>query len=384
MYSKIVILGACFLILLANHRSSCKAAVCPQEARGNYQCVLIDKCNLLYTILDATTGRGNVEFYGGISCALVPYKGELNKKICCYSKLFLESDNDDRNNNDKNNGGDALNNGGNDNAQLGMVTRYGPLQPPVCGISNSTFTKVVNGVPASLGNWPWATALGYRGNRISRRPIFECGGALISARHVLTAAHCVGPRLFLVRVGELDLDDDYDGAAPVDLFIEKTTIHPDYDEKTFFSDIAVIKLERDVEFTDLIRPICLPVSESIQRAPKVGQRPYVIGWGALGINGVAASTLQQVQLPLVAQNQCKAVYELSRSIIDDRVLCAGFPSGVSDACQGDSGGPMMYPLGKVWYSIGVISFSYSCALPNWPSVYTKTQYFIDFILQNLN
>lgn len=58
-----------------------------------------------------------------------------------------------------------------------------------CGISNATHHRVVGGVDAQVGAWPWMALLGYK-DRVGEVG-FKCGGSLITKRHVLTAAHCI-------------------------------------------------------------------------------------------------------------------------------------------------------------------------------------------------
>ena len=54
---------------------------------------------------------------------------------------------------------------------------------------NGNFTKIVGGTNANAGDAPWQVALSTR----SGSDIFQsqfCGGTLINANWVLTAAHC--------------------------------------------------------------------------------------------------------------------------------------------------------------------------------------------------
>ncbi|XP_043252767.1 venom serine protease Bi-VSP-like isoform X2 [Colletes gigas] len=264
---------------------------------------------------------------------------------------------------------------------------YGPLEPPHCGFSNISHAKVVGGEPASLGAWPWIAALGYRGIKDPTKPRWLCGGSLISARHVLTAAHCaVRDDLYVVRIGDLNLEKEDDGAQPAQIEIEQKIVHPGYTSSPRVSnDIAVLRLVEDVQFTSYVYPICLPVKEPLRSKNFERYFPFIAGWGAIGTRGPASADLLEVQVPVVSPDNCKQAYSrFASAVIDDRVLCAGYAQGGKDACQGDSGGPLMLPQGvSTFYQIGVVSYGYKCAEPGYPGVYTKVTEFLDFITSSM-
>lgn len=114
-----------------------------------------------------------------------------------------------------------------------------------CGFSNETLNRIVGGVPAKLGQWPWMTLIGYR--ELSGLG-FKCGGSIITKRHILTAAHCVRSDLSLVRVGEHNTDIDTE-TQHIDINVVKKVKHPSYDKKNGHSDLAILTLERDIPFT---------------------------------------------------------------------------------------------------------------------------------------
>ncbi|KAH8365737.1 hypothetical protein KR093_003858, partial [Drosophila rubida] len=257
-----------------------------------------------------------------------------------------------------------------------------------CGYTLTTNKKIVGGVVSKKGAWPWIALLGYDDGSSSP---FKCGGTLITARHVITAAHCIRGDLTFVRLGEHDLSTDTE-ARHVDINIVKTASHPEYNRRNGRSDIAMLYLERNVEFTTLILPICMPSSPSLRAKSYVNTYPFVIGWGKTQEGGESATVLNELMVPVLNNEVCRSSYDkLNRYFTEDQfdraVICAGVLSGGKDTCQGDSGGPLMTSedVGSQlrFYLIGIVSYGVGCARPEVPGVYTSVQYFMDWIIEKV-
>ncbi|XP_050679526.1 venom protease-like isoform X2 [Leptidea sinapis] len=269
---------------------------------------------------------------------------------------------------------------------------YLPALPvaPECGVSNASLSRVVGGIDAKLGDFPWMALLGYQSRGSTR---WLCGGSLISHHHVLTAAHCIHNHetdLYVVRVGELDLAREDDGATPVDVLIKTKIKHENYDPMSFTNDIGLLVLQKDISFTELIQPICIPLEPELRTRSFENYNPLIAGWGDTEFRGPSASHLQVLQLPVVTNDECKQAYvKYQKQVIDERVLCAGFKKGGKDACQGDSGGPLMQPVWNpktyktYFFQIGVVSFGRKCAEAGFPGVYTRVTHFIPWLQQQL-
>ncbi|XP_067834258.1 prostasin-like isoform X3 [Heptranchias perlo] len=149
-------------------------------------------------------------------------------------------------------------------------------------------------------------------------------------------------------------------------------------------DIAVVQLDRSIEFNTYIMPICLPTSTF--QFP-CGADCWVTGWGHTqeSVSLPAPGTLQEVEVALIGHRTCNQLYHDGKTIpsetpdIIDSMLCAGVPAGMKDACQGDSGGPLVYFNNGTWVQVGIVSFGEGCGKSNRPGVYTEVASFQSWI-----
>ncbi|XP_058812945.1 venom protease-like [Topomyia yanbarensis] len=245
---------------------------------------------------------------------------------------------------------------------------------------NSDNKLIVGGELAKLGEFPHMAAIGYR--KSLTEPIeYRCGGSMISERFVLTAAHCRSKEAVLVRLGDLDLSSDSDGAKPEDYAIEAFIKHPNYTIRTKYDDIALIKLAVAVQLSYQIRPACLYQSEEVTE-----QKLIATGYGAEESFGPSVNHLLKVVLDRFSRHGCQLQYRdvvgqpLTRGIVDSQI-CAGYADGGRDTCQGDSGGPLQVRDADndcIFYVVAVTSFGKSCGTTI-PGIYTLASWYLDWI-----
>lgn len=91
----------------------------------------------------------------------------------------------------------------------------------------------------------------------------QCGGALISQDAVLTASHCVvengnvkSPSDFMVRLGEHNIEKKTKEDSEEDYQVERVISHPEFNQRTYKNDIAILKLAKKVN-DNMILAICL-------------------------------------------------------------------------------------------------------------------------------
>ncbi|XP_074848987.1 coagulation factor XI-like isoform X1 [Carettochelys insculpta] len=246
----------------------------------------------------------------------------------------------------------------------------------VCRQPQKQHRRVVGGTDSFPGEWPWQVSLQVKLS--TQRHL--CGGSIISNQWILTAAHCTdnleNPNLWRVYAGILKLSEIKEDTPFFG--VQEIIIHSQYVAADTGYDIALMKLDKPMNFTDLQWPICLPSKE---KSNTMYTNCWVTGWGYRKEQDEVQDTLQKVTVPLVSNEECQARYQQDR--INDKMLCAGYREGGKDACQGDSGGPLSCKHEEIWYVVGIISWGEGCARPEQPGVYTKVAEYTDWILEKI-
>ncbi len=237
-------------------------------------------------------------------------------------------------------------------------------------------SKILGGVQAAPGAWPWIAALLYANDSNVFSAQF-CSGVLIDKSWVLTAAHCVqgmSAQGIQVAVGAWDLTAFTGSRTPV----KSIRIHPQFSSTSLYNDIALVELS----VPSAIQPIALFSGESVDNTPPtlLGKLVTVLGWGVAdsATSWYYPEILRQVSLPVVADSTCNDIY--INPVLPSQ-FCAGYWEG-KDACEGDSGGPAVVQVDGHWVHAGIVSAGVSCQeYFGWYGKYTRTSAYLSFIRQ---
>ncbi|MEZ5220874.1 MAG: trypsin-like serine protease [Ilumatobacteraceae bacterium] len=222
---------------------------------------------------------------------------------------------------------------------------------------------IVDGEPTSIADAPWQVSLQDANGHF-------CGGSVIDATTVLTAAHCVegnsAADLF-VRAGVTDRTDPTGQDRPVASIV----VHPGGFDAA--NDVALVRLASPLVLGGTVQAIAVAGAADVAAA----STGSVSGWGATAEDdGFGSDVLLSAEVPLVDDATCAVQLGPDGGLTAATELCAeGVGAG---SCYGDSGGPLtiVAPDGTVKLA-GVVSWGVECAVL--PGVFAEVPVFAPWI-----
>lgn len=164
--------------------------------------------------------------------------------------------------------------------------------------------------------------------------------------------------------------------------LEDVRPHPNY--KSINNDIALIKLDRPVQFKGHIMPICLPIDRKSQDI-SYDQSFFISGWGRTE-NNEPSSVLLKAVVRRQNHNVCRNFY--ADAYLNENHICA-VGENIVHTCPGDSGGPLFFrnPFKNTtrYIQYGIVSYGGKrCGQrQNQPGVFASVLDMLPWITQNL-
>lgn len=264
--------------------------------------------------------------------------------------------------------------------------------------------KIIGGIESAANEIPWQAYLNLTfPDGEGGESTFICGGVVISADLVLTAAHCLRHNSTAVTAGNIKVWGGITSIFSANnlnaVSVSEIVIHPSYNSSRFTNDIALLKLASSLP--NSATPIQMAARTAQDRADNAfangwvanGERPgnlLVSGWGTTDpLDSNSGSTgLRQTLLSGVPDTTCDSHWGSNINTGDYPIfLCAGSvsPDLARDSCFGDSGGPLVWQdpqaAGDSDFGlrlVGLVSFGNGCA-GDVPGVYTEVAAYTSWI-----
>lgn len=220
------------------------------------------------------------------------------------------------------------------------------------GSSDIVPERIINGYKTHIKQYPFVVSV-LHGSEI-------CGGSIIAAQWILSAAHC---KASFIRYGRTT------GNKGVTASVQKK-----YD----FADISLLFLAEKLEFSEVVQPVKLPAKDyDIMRNEKVNLT--VLGWGVTAEFRGTSKNLQKAVVVAISNQRCQSNRNLlGRVKLSNFMLCAISLNQWKGHCDGDSGGPGVADDGT---QLGVVSFTIrgsrgNCGGPERATIFMKVATFM--------
>ncbi|XP_054169281.1 proclotting enzyme-like [Oppia nitens] len=232
---------------------------------------------------------------------------------------------------------------------------------------------------------------------------FQCAGALVSPRTVVTAAQCVSPAVrkrkkrqeeeeqtpveqipegdagrLIVRFGEQHLNINPTFKNVYEYDVESIEISQHYDPISHSNDIAIIRLVNPVPICKF-PPIHIPRKFEywLDYQHIAGCSATYLGWGLKNQKPYFRALTGEV----LSHHFCQKLFNWDYHQLNRSHLCVDSPSGV---CVSDTGGPLITYANDRWVLIGLLTFGKHCRTPGLPLIFSRITESMDEIYKYID
>jgi secreted trypsin-like serine protease len=226
--------------------------------------------------------------------------------------------------------------------------------------------SIVGGAEVEIADVPWQVAL------MSNSFEQSCGGSILSADWVVSAAHCEPAVGSLVGAGATKLSELRTRGQV--RRVSQVLKYPGFQDAEQGRDLALIKLDQPLDLTTPDVQAIAYATDSDAWAYAPGQPGFVSGWGSLKTNGQYPDALQRVEVAVANESQVRSAFG---TIPNDQFGAGG---DGRDSCDGDSGGPLVVQRSTGPLLVGIVSWGdEQCGKRNTPGIYSRVASFSSWI-----
>ncbi|XP_017868615.1 PREDICTED: serine proteinase stubble [Drosophila arizonae] len=219
-----------------------------------------------------------------------------------------------------------------------------PVNPNgVCAMRNKrTKPKGIKDIDTNFAEIPWQAMIARESNKK-----LLCGGAIVGDDIILTSAKCVADLPVSdvrVKAGEWQLGSTNEPLPFQLVGVKSIDVHPKYNPEDGTNNMAIIRLERRLEFATHIGPICIS-----DKDPEKNEQCVTTGWGQLALS----------------IHEEGAIMHVTETIKQSRKSCGADATSVCsatkfDACEFDEGSALACGSGSSVVLKGIYSFEKGC------------------------
>lgn len=235
------------------------------------------------------------------------------------------------------------------------------------------------------GQFPFHAAIFYNS-------LYRCAGSLITERASITVGHCVvnsdknplPAKDFHLIFGSVDLESlkGHERLRKVSRIIKHPKYHQD---KVIKQDLALIILDGSLQFSDYIRPICLP-DKLPPTKEKINKDMTVLGFGSTVESLEPSRYLHFGKMTIISREDCTE--NIFFALLPEESTFCAKSNANGLVCPGDSGGGIVETLNNKYYLRGIASITVTgsngrCSIDN-PVGFTDINAYMSWINENVN